>query len=147
MMSKKQPTLPFQDQSKEDKSPKGSIKTAPSEKGSSSQYAAAQHGTATAKPETATMTSVGKRKGPTTRIVVKYDVGFSNALYLRGKGANLSWDKGVLLKNTRSDEWVWETDVPFTNCEFKVLINDEQYEIGDNHPLNCGATVQYTPKF
>lgn len=86
-------------------------------------------------------------KGPKTRIVVKYDVGFSNSLYLRGKGASLSWDKGVCLKNLKADEWVWETDAPFTNCEFKVLINDSQYEIGENHRLTCGANIHYTPKF
>lgn len=88
-----------------------------------------------------------KKKGPKTRIVIKYDVGFNNMIYLRGKGANLSWDKGICLKNTNPDEWVWETDSPFTACEFKVLINDKHYEIGENHPLTCGASIQYTPKF
>lgn len=85
--------------------------------------------------------------GPKTRITIRYDVGFSNALYLRGNGAHLSWDKGVLLKNLGSDIWFWETSLPFTSCEFKVLINDQEYEIGDNHILSCGATVQYTPMF
>lgn len=82
-----------------------------------------------------------------TRVVIKYDVGFNNSLYIRGKGANLSWEKGVCLKNTKSDEWVWESDLPFTTCEFKVLINDSQYENGDNHPLACGQTFEYTPHF
>jgi hypothetical protein len=85
--------------------------------------------------------------GPKTRITIRYDVGFSNALYLRGNGAHLSWDKGVLLKNLGPDLWFWETSLPFTSCEFKVLINDKEYEIGDNHILSCGATVQYTPMF
>jgi len=87
------------------------------------------------------------KKGPTTRITIKYDVGFSNSLYLRGKGPNLSWDKGIMLKNISADEWVWETNTPFTTCEFKVLLNDRVYEIGDNHLLSCGAAIQYTPKF
>jgi hypothetical protein len=88
-----------------------------------------------------------KKKGPITRVTVKYDVGFSNALYLRGKGANLNWDRGVMLKNVKSNEWLWETDVPFSSCEFKVLINDRQYEVGENHPLTCGTSIQYTPRF
>ena len=39
-------------------------------------------------------------------MVVHFDVGFKNSVD-RGKGAGLSWDKGVQLKNTKPDEWVW----------------------------------------
>jgi hypothetical protein len=82
-----------------------------------------------------------------TRVTVKYDVGFNNTLFLRGNGANLSWDKGIPLKNIKEDEWIWETEIPFTNCEFKVLINDQNYEIGENHSLQSGSTVIYKPQF
>jgi hypothetical protein len=82
-----------------------------------------------------------------TKITVKYDVGFSNQIFIRGKGAHLSWDKGQPLKNVKPDEWVWETDVSFTSCEFKVLINDRVYENGDNHHLNAGSTLVYSPHF
>jgi hypothetical protein len=99
------------------------------------------------KQQTDTMTHPTDKKASKTRITVKYDVGYSNQLYIRGKGANLSWDKGHPLKNAKADEWVWETDVPFTHCEFKVLINDRVYENGDNHHLNAGSTLLYTPHF
>jgi hypothetical protein len=82
-----------------------------------------------------------------TRLTIKYDVGYPNQFYIRGQGANLSWDQGQLLKNVKPDEWVWETDVPFTQCEFKVLINDQLYECGDNHLLHPGAVLLYTPHF
>ncbi len=82
-----------------------------------------------------------------TRITVKYDVGFSNSLYLRGEGAGLTWNKGVKLKNIKSDEWVWETDHPFVRGEFKVLVNDTHYEVGGNHKLVPGANLVYTPNF
>lgn len=98
-------------------------------------------------PSSALSSNSVRKKGPTSKITVKYDVGFSNTLYLRGKGANLSWDRGVTLKNVKNDEWVWETDQSFTTCEFKVLINDKEYEAGANHTLTCGASIQYTPKF
>jgi hypothetical protein len=88
-----------------------------------------------------------KKTSSKTRITIKYDVGFPNQLYIRGKGANLSWDKGQLLKNVKPDEWVWETDAHFTHCEFKVLINDRIYENGDNHQLNAGSNLLYTPHF
>lgn len=91
--------------------------------------------------------SVKTHSGPKTRITLNYDVGFSNTLYVRGQGANLSWEKGIMLKNIKADEWVWETNVPFTSCEFKVLINDSIYETGQNHTLTCGASIRYTPKF
>lgn len=87
------------------------------------------------------------KKGQRTRITVKYDVGFNNQFYIRGKGANLNWDRGTPLKNIKSDEWIWETDTPFSQCEFKVLINDKNYEIGDNHYLTQGSSVVYTPRF
>ncbi|MGE0670457.1 MAG: hypothetical protein AB7H48_00490 [Parachlamydiales bacterium] len=81
------------------------------------------------------------------RIVVKYDVGFNNTLSIRGNGAGLSWDRGAPLKNIGPDEWVWETSAPFTDCEFKVLINDQNYECGENHHLGPSSKFQYTPSF
>lgn len=81
------------------------------------------------------------------KVTVKYDVGFSNALYIRGNGANLSWEKGTQLKNTKPDEWIWEPTTPFNNCEFKILINDKKYEEGENHHLHSGSNIQINPKF
>ena len=88
-----------------------------------------------------------KCKVAKTKVVIKYDCGFGNSLYVRGTGAALAWDHGILLKNTRPDEWVWETETPFSKCEFKVVLNDQQFEIGENHILISGSAVQYTPKF
>lgn len=81
------------------------------------------------------------------KVIIKYDVGFNNSLYIRGKGAGLSWDKGVPLKNMGPDEWIWEPTQAFNECEFKVLINDQCYENGENHHLAGGASIQYTPFF
>jgi len=82
-----------------------------------------------------------------TRLLVKYNAGFKNNLYIRGRGAGLSWDRGVLLQNIAADEWVWEPTMPFTECEFKVLLNDEKYEVGENHRITGGKLYQYTPHF
>lgn len=88
------------------------------------------------------------QKKEKTRIVVQCDVGFSNTVYVRGHGApHLSWDKGVALKNVKADEWVWETEEPFQAGEFKVLINDKTYELGENHPILPGASMRINPKF
>jgi len=82
-----------------------------------------------------------------TRVVIHCDVGFNNNIFIRGNGPNLCWDKGILLRNTKSNEWVWETDQPFNSCEFKVLLNDTQYEQGNNHTLTCENSIEYTPQF
>lgn len=82
-----------------------------------------------------------------TRITVKFDVGYPNQLFIRGTGGPLSWEKGLPLKNVKSNEWIWETDVHFQRCEFKILINDQKYEIGENHILNYGSNFDLTPKF
>lgn len=88
-----------------------------------------------------------KAKAKLTRVVIQCDIGFNNSIFIRGSGANLSWDKGIMLLNTRPDEWVWETDKSFNSCEFKVLINDSQYEQGDNHTLTCEKNLEYKPRF
>lgn len=83
----------------------------------------------------------------TTSIKVNFNCGYNNNLFIRGKGASLSWDKGIPLRNVKADEWIYETTVPFTACEFKILINDVQYEVGENHILRFGDTFEYTPIF
>jgi hypothetical protein len=83
-----------------------------------------------------------------TRIVVQTTSDLSTRIFLRGEGvSSLSWEKGVELNHTQPDEWVFETDQPFTQGEFKVLLNDQTYELGDNHPLYPGASIRINPKF
>jgi len=59
-----------------------------------------------------------------TTVVAKADVGFGNALFLRGTGPDLSWDKGVEMINTGNDEWTWTTAKASEDFLAKVLIND-----------------------
>lgn len=91
--------------------------------------------------------SSGTRQGTVTRILIKYDVGFNNTLYIRGNFANLNWIKGIPMQNLSADVWVWECDKIFPPGEFKVLINDNVYESGPNHNIECGAAINYTPQF
>lgn len=91
--------------------------------------------------------STEKNKTVSGKIIVKYDCGFGNAIYIRGNGSNLSWEKGQILKNTKPDEWTWELDISSPIGEFKVLLNDTEYEVGTNHILEQGSTIQFTPQF
>lgn len=83
-----------------------------------------------------------------TAVIIQFDCGYSNQLYIRGEGSDLlSWEQGIPLQNVNCSEWVWETDAPFEVIYFKVLINDEIFEAGENHQLICGNTFEYTPRF
>lgn len=83
-----------------------------------------------------------------TKIIVKCNCGFPNNLFIRGEGiAELGWERGIAMKNINTDEWIWETDKPFTKVQFKIMLNDRQYEVGENHILEYGSQITLTPKF
>lgn len=83
-----------------------------------------------------------------TRILVQYDCGFGNTLFIRGEGiSTLSWDSGTPMLNCGTSEWIWETDRPFSVAKFKVLLNDSTYELGENHAIGYGKEVTVLPAF
>lgn len=88
-----------------------------------------------------------KKEMGKTCISVTYDAGFGNALHIRGNGAGLRWDSGAPLQNIGSDQWIWETDAPFSTFEFKILINDSHYETGENRHAGYGTKVSCRPNF
>ncbi len=93
--------------------------------------------------------SKGKsHKQTKTRVLVQYDCGFGNSLFIRGEGVStLSWDAGTPMVNCGPSEWVWETDRPFSVAKFKVLVNDASFEEGDNHAVAYGKETTVTPAF
>jgi len=83
-----------------------------------------------------------------TVVVAKYDVGYGNHLYIRGEGAGLSWDTGILMKNVENDVWVWTTNEAAGDAvAFKFLINDEMWSEGDNMVAPAGETTTLYPSF
>lgn len=130
---------------KTSKSPKINQEQATEEKQQPKGYAPIKHQETS--EQQASYPYSDKKPAQKTKITVKYNTGYGNQLYIRGKGANLNWDKGTPLKNVKADEWTWETEHPFGHCEFKVLINDRNYENGENHYVNQGANIVYTPHF
>ena len=80
-------------------------------------------------------------------LTIKYDCGFGHSLYIRGSGANLTWEKGIQLRNIGPDAWVYETDKDFDALEFKVLVDDSRWEGGDNHRIPRSQTLEYRPSF
>ena len=82
-----------------------------------------------------------------TSIIARVDVGFGNQLYIRGTGADLSWEKGLPLENVSSYEWAFATTEATSDVVFKFLINDELWAEGDNVTVAEGATSISSPVF
>ena len=82
-----------------------------------------------------------------TRIIVKYNVGWGNQLYIRGTGAGLTWHKGVLMQCVGEDEWLWEQYVPKGDITFKLLVNDSQWSVGDDFVVSAGESIICRPEF
>jgi hypothetical protein len=84
--------------------------------------------------------------GPVTIIDVKHDVGFGNALFLRGKGGGLTWERGVPLVCVDGKTWRWSGKVkdPLT---FKLLINDKIWSAGNDLTVKPGQKLEVKPIF
>ncbi|MGC6456633.1 MAG: hypothetical protein ACON39_09335 [Coraliomargaritaceae bacterium] len=82
-----------------------------------------------------------------TRVVARVDVGFGNALYIRGEGAGLSWEKGALMENISPYEWAFSTTRAKAPIEFKCLINDQVWAEGNNQTVPAGGSSISSPVF
>ena len=82
-----------------------------------------------------------------TRVIAKVNVGWGNSLYLRGSGAELSWDNGVAMQCIGDDEWLWEQFVPKGDVTFKLLINDAQWSKGEDFVVAAGDSIICKPEF
>ena len=84
--------------------------------------------------------------GAVTTIEVKIDVGFGNAVFLRGQGSGLTWDQGVLLACVDGGTWRWSQTVaaPIT---FKVLLNDQVWSAGNDFVVKPGQKLEVSPSF
>ena len=101
-----------------------------------------------AAPSKAGKAAAAKSGAPVTIVVAKYDVGHGNSLYIRGEGAGLSWESGILMDNVGNDVWVWTTtQIAEGMVAFKFLINDEIWSAGDNMSASTGETTTLTPNF
>ena len=87
-----------------------------------------------------------KKTASQTSIIARVDVGFGNALYVRGEGAGLSWTKGTALENATPYEWTLSSSKK-GNVTFKFLINDELWAEGENLTLAAGSESISSPTF
>jgi hypothetical protein len=108
-------------------------------------------GKAVAKTKTAaSITPAVKSVAPkpvVTTITALINVGFGNALYIRGEGPGLSWDQGVLLECAADDKWTFALGESSRPIVFKLLINDQIWSIGDDYTVAPGNSMTVTPVF
>lgn len=93
---------------------------------------------------------VGKASAATpagTVITARIDIGFGNALHLRGEGPGLSWDKGVPLRCLGDDQWMIEIGETARPVIFKFLVNDLTWSAGPDYIVTPGAAFVAKPDF
>jgi hypothetical protein len=81
-----------------------------------------------------------------TTIDVKMDVGFGNAVFLRGQGSGLTWDRGTPMVCLDGTTWRWSQAVsdPIT---FKILLNDKVWSAGSDLTIAPGQKLEVAPQF
>ena len=100
----------------------------------------------TPSPVKSTSSAAKTNSGAVTTIDVKIDVGFGNAVYLRGQGSGLTWEQGVPLSCVDGGTWRWSQTVaaPIT---FKVLLNDQVWSAGGDLVVKPGQKLEVSPSF
>jgi len=84
-----------------------------------------------------------------TRIIIHYNPGYGNSIFIRGNATPLNWTWGQKSENNDLNTWQFVTErIPSgQNAEFKILINDSQWSQGDNFTITGGSTVDIYPTF
>ncbi len=82
-----------------------------------------------------------------TVIQARIDVGFGNSLFIRGRGAELAWDKGLPLTCTDASTWTWSTEQAKDKLVFKLLLNDQVWARGDDVIVEAGRKIELAPTF
>jgi hypothetical protein len=83
----------------------------------------------------------------TTTLSAHLDVGFGNALYVRGEGPGLSWEKGLLMECVADDRWTLVLAESARPVVFKFLLNDEIWSTGEDYTAPSGTSAVFTPVF
>jgi hypothetical protein len=81
-----------------------------------------------------------------TTIEAKIDVGFGNAVFLRGQGPGLSWERGVPCECVNGNIWRW-TAPRAEKLTFKLLLNDSVWAKGADLVIGPGEKVEVVPAF
>ncbi len=81
------------------------------------------------------------------KIKAQIDIGFGNALTIRGSGADLSWDKGLSMNCVNDDLWSITLVGVTGPVTFKFLVNDLTWSAGEDYLAQPGDEVVFVPAF
>jgi hypothetical protein len=84
---------------------------------------------------------------PMTIVEAKFDVGQANALFIRGQGNGLSWEKGQPLSPGFGGRCIWKTSKAKGNVLFKLLLNDKIWAKGQELGVQAGKMIEVAPVF
>ena len=84
---------------------------------------------------------------PLTIVEAKVDVGPGNAIYIRGQGHGLSWDKGQPLSPGFGGSWIWKTGKAKGRVLFALLLNDRIWARGEHAGVEAGKMIEVAPIF
>lgn len=133
--------------SKPSKSPARAPKSSAPKPAASKKTAAPRRRPA-AKPAAAaaTVKPVASKRVQTT-IIARVDVGFGNALFVRGEGAGLSWENGMAMDCVEGDLWRIVLPEAARGHVFKFLVNDLTWSVGPDFTAASGSSLTLTPEF
>lgn len=81
-----------------------------------------------------------------TLITIQYPARLGEHLYIRGEGSGFTWGQKVPLISI--DANTWQLRQPMQGeFRFKILLNNEEWETGNDHPAKGGDAVSATPVF
>jgi len=100
------------------------------------------------KDVSAPVVKTGPAKSVVTVITATIDIGFGNALYIRGEGPGLSWDCGVAMECSKAGD-SWSITLPETSKPiiYKFLVNDLTWSAGSDYLAESGKKTVVIPAF
>ena len=84
---------------------------------------------------------------PLTIVEANFAPNLGHALFIRGQGEGLSWDKGQPLSRFDGSRWVWSSHQARDKVVFKLLLNDRVWARGEDVVVRAGARVELAPVF
>jgi hypothetical protein len=81
----------------------------------------------------------------TTEIKVHCNLPFGHTLTVRGEGAGLDWEKGVALEKIDEETYVYRKQGVVGSAQYKILLDDSQWEIVDNRSIEAQKSQEITP--
>lgn len=78
-------------------------------------------------------------------VEARSEVGLGNALFIRGEGDGLSWEKGQPLVCVDAAKWVWSGHQK-EKTVFKLLLNDHIRAQGEDVIVEPGQRVEIVPR-